>query len=220
MSDEGPGLREQKRRATRRALQVALLEGALERGVENVTIDEVCRAAHVSARTFFNYFASKEEAIAGAPGPVEVPAGQLERFVAGTRDVLTDLVAMIAANIDDSDDVTVHRLRKQVLEREPQLLGMRVAETQRFHRMAVEVTAQRLRADAEREGGVPDEDVVVQRAGLVVLVAAAVTRHGWSRWVATGGMPSLGSAVLAGFEDFRDVVAAVVAPDGAAQPPA
>jgi AcrR family transcriptional regulator len=218
MSDEGPGLREQKRRATRRALQVALLEGALERGLENVTIDEVCRAAQVSPRTFFNYFASKEEAIAGAPGPVEVPPGELDRFVTGTRDVLTDLVAMIAANIDDSDDVEVHRLRKQVLEREPQLLGMRVAETQRFHRMAVEVTARRLRADAERAGGAPDEDAIVQRAALVVLVAAAVTRHGWSRWVATGGTPSLGSAVLAGFDDFQDLVAAVVPPGGPALP--
>jgi AcrR family transcriptional regulator len=211
MSDDGLGLREQKRRATRRALQVALLEGALERGLENVTIDDVCRAAQVSPRTFFNYFASKEEAIAGSPGPIEVPAGQLDRFVAGEHDALTDLVAMIATNIDDSDDVEVHRLRKRVLEREPQLLGMRVAETQRFHQMAVQATAQRLRADAERAGRAPDEDAIAQRAGLLVLVAAAVTRHGWSRWVATGGTPSLGAAVLAGFEDFRAVAEAVVA---------
>jgi AcrR family transcriptional regulator len=211
MSDDGLGLREQKRRATRRALQVALLQGALERGLENVTIDDVCRSAQVSARTFFNYFASKEEAIAGSPGPFEVPPGQLERFVTGEHDVLTDLVAMIAANVDDSDDVEVHRLRKRVLEREPQLLGMRVAETQRFHQMAVQAAVQRLRADAERAGQVPDEDAIAQRAGLVVLVAAAVTRHGWSRWVATGGTPSLGEAVLAGFDDFRGVAAAVVA---------
>jgi AcrR family transcriptional regulator len=211
MSDDGLGLREQKRRATRRALQLALLEGALERGLENVTIDEVCRAAQVSPRTFFNYFASKEEAIAGSPAPIEVPAGQLDRFVVGQHDVLTDLVAMIATNIDDSDDVEVHRLRKRVLEREPQLLGMRVAETQRFHQMAVQATAQRLRADAERAGRAPDEDAIAQRAGLLVLVAAAVTRHGWSRWVATGGTPSLGAAVLAGFEDFRAVAEAVVA---------
>jgi len=210
MTDDGLGLREQKRRATRRALQIALLEGALERGVENVTIDEVCRSAQVSPRTFFNYFASKEEAIAGAPGPFEVPGGQLERFVAGEHDVLTDLVTMIAGNIDDSDDVEVHRLRKRVLEREPQLLGMRVAETQRFHQSAVQVTVQRLRADAERARRAPDEEAIARRAGLVVLVAAAVTRHAWSRWVASGGTPSLGAAVLAGFEDFRGVAAAVV----------
>ncbi|HEV7623031.1 MAG TPA: hypothetical protein VGO26_02765, partial [Amnibacterium sp.] len=143
-----------------------------------------------------------------------------DRFVSGERDVLTDLVAMIATNIDDSDDVEVHRLRKRVLEREPQLLGLRVAETQRFHQMAVQAAAQRLRADAERAGQVPDEDAIAQRAGLVVLVAAAVTRHGWSRWVATGGTPSLGAAVLAGFEDFRGIAAEVVAPGDPALLPA
>jgi AcrR family transcriptional regulator len=211
MSDDGLGLREQKRRATRRALQIALLEGALERGLENVTIDDVCRAAQVSPRTFFNYFASKEEAIAGAPGPFEVPAGELDRFVAGEADVLTDLVRMIASNIDDSDDVEVHRLRKQVLEREPQLLGIRVAETQRFQRLAVQATERRLRADDERAGRPVDDEAIAHRAGLVVLVAAAVTRHGWSRWVAAGGDPSLNASVLAAFADFRAIAAQVVA---------
>ena len=211
MSDDGLGLREQKRRATRRALQVALLRGALERGLENATIDDACRAAQVSPRTFFNYFASKEEAIAGAPGPFEVPQEQLDRFVAGDRDVLTDLVAMFAANIDDTDDVEVHRLRKQVLEREPQLLGLRVAETQRFQQLAVRAAVRRLQADADRAGSPVDEQAVAQRAGLVVLMAGAVLRHGWSRWVAADGGTSLGAAVLASHREFRDIAADVIA---------
>ncbi|MGN6743280.1 MAG: TetR/AcrR family transcriptional regulator [Amnibacterium sp.] len=210
MSDDGLGLREQKRRATRRALQIALLEGALDRGLENVTIEEVCRAAQVSPRTFFNYFASKEEAVAGAPGPFEVDDAQLARFVAGESDVLTDLVHLVAANIDESDDVEVHRLRRQVLEREPQLLGLRVAETQRFHRLLVEATTRRLEADEERAGRAPDEDDVAQRASLVVLTAAAVVRAGWSRWVTAGGEVPLGESVLASFAAFRDLAADAV----------
>src|SRR5437588_270132 len=95
MSDDGLGLREQKRRATRRALQVALLRGALERGLENSTIDDACRAAQVS--------------------------------------------------------------------------------------------------------------------GLVVLMAGAVLRHGWSRWVAAGGTSSLGASVIASHREFRDIAADVIA---------
>lgn len=208
MSDEGVGLREQKRRATRRALQVALLEGALERGFDAVTIEEVCRAAQVSPRTFFNYFATKEEAVAGAPGPFEVDAQQMAEYVAGSSDVVTDLVRLIAANIGDDDDLEVHRLRRQVLEREPQLLGLRMAETQRFHAVLTGLAERRV-----RPSGAPTEDdhERAQRISLVALTVGAVIRHGWRRWVASAGERSLGDCVLASFTEFRELAAGVVA---------
>ncbi len=63
------GLRERKRRDTRRALQHAILSISIERGYDRVTIEDVCRVADVSPRTFFNYFTSKEDAVLGAaPG--------------------------------------------------------------------------------------------------------------------------------------------------------
>ncbi|MEO8263341.1 MAG: helix-turn-helix domain-containing protein, partial [Pseudolysinimonas sp.] len=62
---ETPGLRERKRLATRRAIQVAAIEIVRERGLDATTIDEIARIADISPRTFFNYFSSKEEAIIG-----------------------------------------------------------------------------------------------------------------------------------------------------------
>ena len=58
-----PGRRERKKLATRHALSSAALQLAAERGLENVTIEDITDQADVSLRTFRNYFASKYEAI-------------------------------------------------------------------------------------------------------------------------------------------------------------
>ncbi|HTA08351.1 MAG TPA: TetR family transcriptional regulator [Streptosporangiaceae bacterium] len=60
---EPSGLRERKKAATRHALGVAAMRLAMERGLDNVLVEDIAEAAGVSARTFNNYFASKYEAI-------------------------------------------------------------------------------------------------------------------------------------------------------------
>jgi len=57
------GLRERKKLATRHALSVAAMRLAVERGLDNVLVEDIAEAAGVSARTFNNYFSSKYEAI-------------------------------------------------------------------------------------------------------------------------------------------------------------
>ncbi|OBG41540.1 TetR/AcrR family transcriptional regulator [Mycobacterium sp. E3198] len=64
MPDQPPGLRERKKADTRRALSDAALNLAFERGLDNVTRDEIAGLAGVSLRTFNNYFAGKYEALA------------------------------------------------------------------------------------------------------------------------------------------------------------
>ncbi len=59
----GVGLRERKKTETRAALSAAALRLALEKGVDNVRVDEIAEAANVSPRTYNNYFASREQAI-------------------------------------------------------------------------------------------------------------------------------------------------------------
>ncbi|MFG1930389.1 TetR family transcriptional regulator [Mycobacterium sp. NPDC048908] len=58
------GLRERKKLDTRWALSNAALKLALERGLDNVTREDIADRAGVSLRTFNNYFAGKYEAVA------------------------------------------------------------------------------------------------------------------------------------------------------------
>jgi AcrR family transcriptional regulator len=60
----GEGLRQRKRRATRAALAAAALRLCMQRGWENVTIEDIATATDVSPRTFRNYFSTKAEAVA------------------------------------------------------------------------------------------------------------------------------------------------------------
>jgi AcrR family transcriptional regulator len=57
------GLRERKKLAVRQALGSAALRLAVERGLEDVTVEDITAEADVSLRTFGNYFSSKYEAI-------------------------------------------------------------------------------------------------------------------------------------------------------------
>ncbi|MEV5716533.1 TetR family transcriptional regulator [Amycolatopsis mediterranei] len=63
MDTDRAGLRDRKKQQTRIALSWAAIRLTVERGYDNVRIEDIAAEAGVSTRTFSNYFGSKGEAI-------------------------------------------------------------------------------------------------------------------------------------------------------------
>jgi AcrR family transcriptional regulator len=63
VSASGEGLRERKKRQTRAAIAEAAMALFQAHGFDAVTVAEVARAADVSEKTVFNYFATKEDLV-------------------------------------------------------------------------------------------------------------------------------------------------------------
>lgn len=178
-----PGLRERKRLATRRAILLASLALIEEKGLDAVTVDDIARAADVSPRTFFNYFASKEEALIG-DGPTMPDAAVVDAFLRD-RGPLWDAVRdlLIAAARPALLDPEVVRRRRALVQRHPELSARRFAALHHFERDLVGLIARRL-------SGVPADDTspeLVRRARFSAFLAVAALRQSWMNWVDVGG---------------------------------
>ena len=198
------GLRERKRLATRRAIQLAVLELVRDRGLENVTVDEVSRIADVSPRTFFNYFTSKEDALVG-DSPTLPDDARVDEFVAAgpNSDILSGLGDMLARSGENvPDDLDLLKLRRSLMKQHPQLFALRMATMRTFEDQLDEVVSRRLAADEPALLDDPAE--LAQRSRLITFVAFGVMRHAWSCWADSGGGPTeLGARLRTSFEQLN-----------------
>jgi len=200
-----PGLRERKRRATHRAIQMAVLTLVRERGIEKVTVDDISRVANVSARTFFNYFPSKDAAFVGET-PGLASEVDVESFVNGGPggDMLTQLAALLAANMQRTEaDHELYQLRREVMKDNAYLFGMRMATLRDFEVHLQHVVSRRFLADDPALADDPTR--LEERALLFTLVAAAAIRHAWRCWADGTGTPSLSERVRTSFDDVYEM---------------
>ena len=112
------GLRERKKLQTRKAIHEAAFHLIDEHGLEATTIEQICQAADVSTRTFFNYYPSKAAAALEMAGTGIEPE-IVERF----RSAQGSLVAALCDAIGGSTELgPSHATMKHLVLRRPELL--------------------------------------------------------------------------------------------------
>lgn len=189
-------LRERKRTDTFRSIHEAAAELVLDRGLINVTVDEIVERAGVSQRTFFNYFLTKEDAVVGLRTP-ELTDEMLESF--RTRvgaDLLSSAVELLAAVIRTAlvpgDDPV---RRKQLTTDYPELrkrFMLRIADAERLALQVIE----------DQPESLPNTP---EAARALITLAGAVIRFSYQSQ--PGSVTADDQATLhQGIETFREVL--------------
>ena len=177
------GLRERKKVATRAAIGIAAWRLAVERGPDRVRVEDIAEEAGVSRRTFHNYFATKEEAMAS------VALDRAERICAALRerqaeeslaDTLAQLFVEECANRDRPDDAQRAAVRRAASN--PGMMGA-------IDRAMLATEAPLAEAIAERTGTNADRDLYPTLAAAAAVSALRATIEFWLS--ASGTHPSL-----------------------------
>ncbi|MFI9200526.1 TetR/AcrR family transcriptional regulator [Streptomyces sp. NPDC053048] len=183
-TEDAGGLRERKKRRTRDALIRSALELFALKGYEGTTVDEIAAAADVSQRTFFRYFAGKEEAALAVQEMAESHFFAAVRARPAAEPPLTALRTAVLASWDTTEEAVqsvvpleLYVRTYRMIQSTPQLLAAhlrRLAELE--DRLALEI--------AHREG-LPAED---PRPRILVAAFSGVMRETSKLWAdAEGG---------------------------------
>lgn len=183
------GLRERKKRRTRDALVAAAWDLFHSHGYERTTVREITDAVEVSERTFFRYFASKEDLVLSPLlAASDAFVGQLrirpaeERPVDAMRNALHAAAGLLEPELTETQtDWETHSQAVKLIESTPQLLAAQLMIGQRLTDDVVAVIAQ-------REGVDPVTD---RRPRIIAAVFSALMTVAGQAWRGDGGIERL-----------------------------
>ena len=180
-------LRERKRRDTHTTIADHATRLALERGLDVVTVDDICQAAEISRRTFFNYVDSKEFAVFGAP-PRELDEKEAAEFCATEHSHLIQALILLASrladphlNREDPRAGDIVRRRKKLSKQHPQRSAQQIAQ---FNSLRSNMITLLLRYFAAwpKARALPEETAETEALALVSIMSSAMMlgSHNWA----------------------------------------
>ena len=171
------GLRERRKRLTAAELEAAAYRLFGARGFDAVTVDDIAAEADVSRRTFFRYFASKEDVLladhfvqlarlreAMASRPADEP------IVTALRNALLSLTG----DFEERKEMVITRAK--LMRDTPSLQARSLVHQKLWEEAMQEMVATRLGVD-------PVKDL---RPGVVAAAALAAMRVAFTNWLAAG----------------------------------
>jgi AcrR family transcriptional regulator len=178
-SPDGPGLRQRKLQETRERLTRGAMALFLERGFEATTIDDIAASADVSRRSFFHYFASKEDVVSAWQ------EGAASALVA-------EIVARPASeSIDPAEAAAMSRLKRD----NPALQARDQLKYEKLERALAEGLAQRAKTKPDR-----------LKARLVAMIATGAMRVGGESWIGEGAREKPEVFVKRTFDAIRAIL--------------
>jgi AcrR family transcriptional regulator len=190
------GLRERKKRARREALIDATHRLVAEHGLDAVTVEAICEEAGVSARTFFNYFETKDDAVLGhTPWPLDSAA--TETFATGgpTGRLIDDLRTLVSSFLTDAP-IGRQRVARalELAAKEPRLLARHLAWMEQHKGQLSALIERRLGDDAPYSS---------EMVGSTLLFLTHAT---FLRWDAAGGHGDADDHLTAVVAELRSIL--------------
>lgn len=143
-----------------------------QRGFDGTTVDDIADAAGIGRRTFFRYFASKNDLVWG---DFEAQLARLEALLAaaGPDTPMMDAIrrAVVEFNRFDPAVVPWHRQRMALILRVPTLQADSAVRYASWRALVTEFAARRL--------GLPASDLLPRLIGITVLAACVAAYEQW-----------------------------------------
>ena len=171
----GPlGLRERKRQQTRERLTRAAMALFLARGFEATTLDDIAAAADISRRSFFHYFASKEDVVFA--WQEEITAALIDAVAArpAAESMLTaaeNAILAMVRQLEPGEAIAMAQLKRD----NPALQARDQVKYEKLERALAEALGKRAGHKTER-----------LQARLVAMIATGAMRIGGELWAAEG----------------------------------
>ncbi len=186
-----------QRRRERISLEIerSALELFADSSPDDVTIDRIAAAAGISNRTFFRYFATRDEVLAALPRRSLDRLSDLVRARPASESVLQAFMEAEHAGGLDPSERELALLWGIVVERSPMAANKALAHS------AVSAAATYQQLIAERTGADPDDPEV----GAMAAAIAGVISYTFGRWFRLGGKDALGPMIADALTVLKDI---------------